>query len=93
MSTTLPIADTGAMRRYVKVLARRHPRLVWGAVTLHVLAALAALAAPRLLLPSVQINIDAGRLPTPRENGRRYMSMPINLFKPTDEVGLQIKRS
>ncbi|MDP2775831.1 MAG: ABC transporter ATP-binding protein [Nocardioides sp.] len=49
MSTTLPIAGPGAMRSYVGVLARRHPRLVWGAVALHVCAALAALAAPRLL--------------------------------------------
>lgn len=49
MSTTLPIAGPGAMRAYVGVLVRRHPRLVWGALGLHVLAALAGLAAPRLL--------------------------------------------
>ena len=48
-ATTLPIADAGAMRGYVRTLARRHPRLLGGAVLLHVLAALAALAAPRLL--------------------------------------------
>lgn len=36
-----------------------------------------ALAAPRLLLPSVQINIDAGRMPKKRENGRRYLTIPI----------------
>lgn len=36
------------------------------------------LAAPRLLLPSVQVNIDAGRLPEPRENGRSYLSIPIS---------------
>jgi hypothetical protein len=35
------------------------------------------LAAPKLLLPSVQINIDAGRLPPVRVNGRRYLSIPI----------------
>ena len=49
MSTTLPIAGPGAMRTYVGTLVRRHPRLVWGALALHVLAALAGLAAPRLL--------------------------------------------
>lgn len=49
MSTSLPIAGPGAMRSYVGVLVRRHPRLVWGAVALHVCAAVAALAAPRLL--------------------------------------------
>lgn len=35
------------------------------------------LAAPRLLLPSVQINIDAGRLPAPHANGKSYLSIPI----------------
>ncbi len=36
------------------------------------------LAAPKLLLPSVQINIDAGRLPPPRREGRRFLSIPIS---------------
>lgn len=36
-----------------------------------------SLAAPRLLLPSVQINIDAGRLPAPENNGSRYLKIPI----------------
>lgn len=35
------------------------------------------LAAPKLLLPSVQINIDAGRLPGPAKNGKRYLRIPI----------------
>lgn len=48
-TTHLPVADTAAVRRYAVALARRHPRMLWGAVTLHVLAALAGLAAPRLL--------------------------------------------
>ena len=42
------------MRRYAASLARHHPRLLWSAVTLHVLAALAGLAAPRLLGDLVQ---------------------------------------
>ncbi|MGZ4455509.1 MAG: ABC transporter ATP-binding protein [Nocardioides sp.] len=54
MSTTLPVAATRAVRRYVSDLARRHPRMLWGAVALHVLAALAGLAAPRLLGDLVQ---------------------------------------
>ncbi len=49
MSTTLPVADKAAVRRYAGQLARRHPRLLGSAVGLHGLAALAALAAPRLL--------------------------------------------
>ncbi|MBP6628476.1 MAG: MBL fold metallo-hydrolase [Kofleriaceae bacterium] len=48
----------------------------------------ATLAAPRLLLPSVQINIDAGRLPAPHGNGHRYLMMPLNVLRPADEVGV-----
>lgn len=47
----------------------------------------AKLASPRLLFPSVQINVDAGRLPAENESGRRYLHTPINLFHPTDDVG------
>lgn len=36
-----------------------------------------SLAAPRLLLPSVQVNIDAGQLPMPEKNGARYLKIPI----------------
>lgn len=35
------------------------------------------LAAPRLLLPSIQVNILAGKLPEPEENGVRYLKIPI----------------
>ncbi len=60
MSTTtaLPIADTAAVRRYVGVLARRHPRLLWSVVVLHVLSAAAGLAAPRLLGDLVEAVTD-----------------------------------
>lgn len=39
----------------------------------------ATLRAPQLLLPSVQVNIAAGRLPPPHENGRRYLSVPLTV--------------
>lgn len=39
----------------------------------------ASLAAPRLLLPSVQVNIDAGRLPPARSDGRRYLVTPLKV--------------
>jgi len=39
----------------------------------------ATLDAPRLLLPSIQVNIDAGRLPEPRDNGRRYLAIPLKV--------------
>lgn len=35
------------------------------------------LAPPKLLLPSVQVNIDAGHLPAPTKNGKRYLRIPI----------------
>jgi glyoxylase-like metal-dependent hydrolase (beta-lactamase superfamily II) len=47
----------------------------------------ATLAAPRLLFPSVQVNVNAGILPRARANGRRYLNIPINLFRPTDDFG------
>ncbi|MXG89431.1 ABC transporter transmembrane domain-containing protein [Nocardioides flavescens] len=52
--TALPVADARSLRRYVRDLARRHPRLLWTALGLHVGAALAGLAAPRLLGNLVQ---------------------------------------
>lgn len=39
----------------------------------------ATLASPRLLMPSVQVNIRAGQLPPADANGVRYLKIPINL--------------
>ncbi|MEZ4390627.1 MAG: MBL fold metallo-hydrolase [Polyangiales bacterium] len=47
----------------------------------------AGLAAPKLLLPSVQVNVNAGLLPSPRTGNRRFLNIPINLFAPTDDAG------
>jgi len=47
----------------------------------------ATLAQPRLLFPSVQVNVDAGRLPKPHANGIRYLTIPVNLKKPTSDDG------
>jgi hypothetical protein len=33
---------------------------------------------PTLILPSVQVNIRAGELPPPEENGVRYLKIPLN---------------
>ncbi len=49
MSTMLPVAEGRAVRAHVRVIARQHPRMLGGALALHVLAALAAIAAPRLI--------------------------------------------
>ena len=40
----------------------------------------AMLGMPRLILPSVQINMRAGRLPEPEDNGTRYLKLPLNLL-------------
>jgi glyoxylase-like metal-dependent hydrolase (beta-lactamase superfamily II) len=40
----------------------------------------ATLAMPALLLPSVQVNIRAGQLPEPEDNGVRYLKLPIDRF-------------
>lgn len=37
------------------------------------------LAAPVLLLPSVQVNIRAGHLPPPDDNGQTYLRIPVKL--------------
>ncbi|HEY1136059.1 MAG TPA: MBL fold metallo-hydrolase [Xanthomonadaceae bacterium] len=38
----------------------------------------ATLAMPSLLLPAVQVNIRAGQLPEPEDNGVRYLKLPID---------------
>ncbi|MCE8003547.1 MBL fold metallo-hydrolase [Billgrantia ethanolica] len=35
---------------------------------------------PRLILPSVQVNMRAGHMPPPEENGQVYLKVPINKF-------------
>ncbi len=49
MRQPLPVADGPQVRRYAAQLARRHPRRLGLALCLHVLAAVAGLAAPRLI--------------------------------------------
>ena len=39
----------------------------------------AKLAAPTLLLPSIQVNIRAGRFPEAEENGVRYLRIPVKM--------------
>jgi glyoxylase-like metal-dependent hydrolase (beta-lactamase superfamily II) len=40
----------------------------------------ATLDMPRLILPSVQVNMRAGHMPPAEENGQVYLKVPINLF-------------
>ncbi len=39
----------------------------------------AKLAAPLLLLPSIQVNVRAGKLPVAESNGVRYLKIPVTL--------------
>ncbi|MHA3892206.1 MBL fold metallo-hydrolase [Acinetobacter sp. GXMZU3951] len=41
----------------------------------------ATLAMPKLILPSIQINMNAGKFPEPEANGARYLKIPFNYFK------------
>jgi glyoxylase-like metal-dependent hydrolase (beta-lactamase superfamily II) len=36
------------------------------------------LSMPKLILPSIQVNMRAGELPEPEENGVRYLKIPLN---------------
>ncbi|UOF02603.1 MBL fold metallo-hydrolase [Bdellovibrio reynosensis] len=38
----------------------------------------ATLTAPKLLLPSIQVNIRAGHLPKPEKDGKRFLKIPLS---------------
>jgi len=40
----------------------------------------ASLGMPRLIIPSIQVNINGGRMPKAEENGTAYLKIPINQF-------------
>lgn len=40
----------------------------------------ARLSMPKLILPSIQINMKAGQFPEPEENGVSYLKLPLNYF-------------
>ena len=40
----------------------------------------AKLGMPRLILPSVQVNMRGGEMPPAEENGQRYLKIPVNGF-------------
>ena len=42
--------------------------------------AIKTLGMPNLILPSIQINIRAGRLPEADVEGHRYLTLPLNRF-------------
>ena len=40
----------------------------------------ASLAMPNLILPAIQVNIQAGELPKAEDNGTRYLKIPLNVL-------------
>lgn len=46
----------------------------------------ATLAAPVLLLPSIQVNIHAGHLPDPSGNGKRYIKIPLSVNEGLEDI-------
>ncbi|MBX9455103.1 MAG: MBL fold metallo-hydrolase [Rhizobium sp.] len=40
----------------------------------------ATLSMPKLIIPSIQVNMKAGALPEPEDNGERYLKVPLNAF-------------
>jgi hypothetical protein len=40
----------------------------------------ATLAMPNLLLPSIQVNVRAGQMPPPEDNGISYLKIPLNVI-------------
>ena len=46
----------------------------------------ATLRPPRLLFQSIQVNANAGHLPPPESNGRRYFKLPLGVFPVSDEA-------
>ena len=38
----------------------------------------ATLKVPQLILPAVQVNMRAGQLPSPEDNGVRYLKIPLD---------------
>jgi hypothetical protein len=35
---------------------------------------------PKLILPSIQVNIRGGHLPEPESNGTRYLKIPLDVL-------------
>ena len=42
----------------------------------------ATLEVPTLILPSLQVNVRAGRLPPPEDDGVSYLKIPLNVLPP-----------
>jgi uncharacterized protein (TIGR01244 family) len=43
---------------------------------------------PKLILPSIQVNINGGRFPPSENNGKTYLKLPINVLKAESNTGI-----
>ena len=43
------------------------------------------LSVPKLIIPSVQVNMQAGKLPEPEDNGMSYLKVPLNALCPAND--------
>lgn len=53
----------------------------------------ATLTPPALLLPSIQVNIRAGRFPPAEANGVRYVMVPVKIRNPAAAAAIEGRRS
>ena len=51
------------------------------------------LGMPRLILPSVQVNMRAGQMPPPEDNGLRYLKIPVDTLEPSGRQAVLIRAS
>ena len=40
----------------------------------------ATLEMPTLIIPSIQVNVRAGHMPPPEDNGHTYLKIPLNVL-------------
>jgi hypothetical protein len=52
----------------------------------------AGLSAPALLIPSIQVNIRAGRFPPAEANGVHYMMVPVKIRNPAAAQAVEARR-
>jgi glyoxylase-like metal-dependent hydrolase (beta-lactamase superfamily II) len=79
-----PGRDEYAWRTTVGAQRERNPQVHDGITEDEYVAAReakdATLGTPKLLIPSIQVNMRGGNLPPPESNGRRYLKVPINVI-------------
>lgn len=84
-----PPADREPRASVTVAESRRDNRMLAGDTPLEVFSEArhardAGLPPPKLLYPSLQVNIRGGKLPAPADNGRHYLVTPVRIEAPGD---------